>query len=109
MKTGTRTNGPASLKVSYSQMVPAPLRGAVREISALECMPEHRKDGHATALMREAMRDADAARLTLVVVVKPYGECALTSDVLSAWYGRLGFVEIQAAPCVMARSPRVVQ
>jgi GNAT superfamily N-acetyltransferase len=109
MKTGTRSNGPASLKVSYSQMVPASSRGLVREVSSVLCEPEYRKDGHASALLKEVMREADASRVTLMVMVKPYDAGGMDGAQLSGWYHRLGFVEIQAAPCVMARSPKRVQ
>ena len=109
MKTGARTNGPASLKVSFSQMVPVTQRGLVREVSAVLCAAEHRHDGHASALLKEVTREADASRTTLLVVVKPFDDQELSQEQLAAWYQRLGFVEIQARPCVMARSPRTIQ
>ena len=109
MITGKRTNGPASLKVSYSQMVPPPMRGQVREVSAILCDQASRGKGHATALLESVMREADAGRMTLLVVVEPFEDKPLDADALRSWYQRRGFVEIQAAPCVMARTPKVIQ
>ena len=109
MKTGIRSNGPASLRLSYSQMVPVSQRGLVREVSSVLCEPAHRKDGHASALLKEVMREADASRVTLMVIVKPYDAGGMDDENLSDWYHRLGFVEIQAKPRVMARSPKRVQ
>lgn len=106
---GTRTNGPASLKVSYSQMVPPNQRGLVREVSAILCDQASRGKGHATSLMAGVMADADAGRITLLVVVEPFADEPLDTPALRAWYERLGFVEIQAKPCVMARMPKVIQ
>lgn len=109
MLTGKRTNGPASLKVSYSLMVPPPMRGQVREVSAILCDQASRNKGHAKALMADVMADADRNRITLLVVVEPFEDKPLDADALRAWYERLGFVEIQSAPCVMARAPKVIQ
>jgi hypothetical protein len=109
MKTGTRTNGPASLKVSFSQMVPPTQRGLVREVSAILCDQASRGKGHASDLLADVLRDADAARVTLLVVVEPFADEPMGLEALSAWYARHGFVSIQASPRVMARMPQAIQ
>lgn len=109
MKTGARTNGPASLKVGFSQMVPVNQRGLVREVSGVVCDQAARGKGHAKALMAGVLSDADASRITLLVMVEPFDDGPMGIGDLRAWYERMGFVEIQAAPCVMARMPRTIQ
>lgn len=90
-------------------MVPPSQRGLVREVSAVLCDQAQRGKGHATSLLACVIREADDSRTTLLVVVKPFDDQQLTQEQLAEWYQRLGFVEIQARPCVMARSPRTIQ
>ena len=103
MKTGTYTEGSASARISYSQLVAPSLRGRLREVSSLVCDAAHRGHGHATALLQKLCRLADADGITLMVVVDPFDDEPINADSLRQWYERHGFIEIQVMPCVMAR------
>ena len=106
MKTGTIKHGSAQAKVSYSQMVAPHLRGKLREISSLIVDQSERGHGSATELMHILTTQADESGLTLLVVVEPFDDEPIDGDRLRNWYERLGFIEIQHLPCVMARPPR---
>ena len=95
----------ARAKVSYSQAVPVHLRGHVREVSGLVCDEASRGKGHATALMRELMQQADDLGLTLLVVVAPFSDGPMGEQQLTDWYSRMGFRILQHKPAVMARPP----
>ena len=103
MNPGKRTEGAASLKVSYSQAVPPNLRGKVREVSGVLVDQASRKHGAATELMRKTMLEADLNGLALLVVVAPFDDEPMSETALRHWYGRMGFNEIQKSPCVMVR------
>ena len=101
MKPGTYTHGPASLHLGYTQLVPAPVRGKLRELTSLSVARDARGQGAAAALMHEVCAQADAAGLALMVLVEPYDGASMDELQLSAWYARMGFKTIQAAPVVM--------
>lgn len=103
MTPGKRTEGAASLKVSYSQAVPAHLRGKVRELSGVLVDQASRKHGAASELMRKTMLEADLNGLALLVVVEPFDDEPMNETALRHWYQRQGFNEIQQKPCVMVR------
>lgn len=106
MRLGMHAHKDARAKVSYSQAVPVHLRGHVREISGLVCDSASRGHGHAKALMADLMRQADEARLTLLVVVTPFDDGPMDEHKLTLWYSRMGFRILQHKPTVMARSPK---
>ena len=103
MKPGTRKEGPASLKVSYSQAVPAHLRGKVRELSAVSVDEASRGKGAASALLAKVITEADLNHMALLVVVEPFGDAPLNEFALRSWYARNGFQTIQDKPPVMVR------
>lgn len=104
MKTGTYAHESASLSLSESELVSEPLRAGLREISGLRS--DKPGKGHAGALMRRVMATADDHGVTLMLLPEPFGDVPMSVDDLKAWYGRLGFKQIQAEPCVMARPPK---
>jgi GNAT superfamily N-acetyltransferase len=106
MKPGTRTEGAASLKVSYSQAVPVHLRGKVRELSGVLVDSASRGHGAASALLATVITEADLNRMALLVVVEPFGDTPLNETALAAWYERHGFKTIQDTPPVMVRPAR---
>jgi N-acetylglutamate synthase-like GNAT family acetyltransferase len=108
MKPQTFKLGPASVRISYSQAVPPPMRGKVRELSSFVTDAAHRGHGFARALMDQLMHDADELGLMLLVVVEPFDESPMDQQNLAQWYERMGFAVIQADPLVMARQPVVV-
>ena len=101
-------HGPATAKVTHSQMVPAHMRGRAREVSSLVVDAAYRGHGYARALMTTLIEEADADGLVLLVVVAPFDDSPMDQSALQAWYERLGFVAIQADPLVMARQPEVM-
>jgi hypothetical protein len=105
MRTGVRTLGPASLKLSYNQQVAPHLRGGLRELSHLECTEP--KKGHATKLMQEVCSEADKENIMLLLHVEPYGE--MDKAALQDWYSRLGFFILQETPTIMVRQAHGVR
>ena len=103
MRPGQRTEGDASLKVSYSMAVPPPLRGKVREVSQVLVDQASRGKGAATALMRKVMQEADLNHMALLLTVKPFDSEPMTKEQLAYWYERLGFWVLQPEPVVMLR------
>lgn len=102
MTPGTRTHRQASLRVVPADGLPEDMRADVREI--VDVQSGSPREGHATALMHQVCSEADFAWVTLLIMVKPFAE-GMNCEQLKKWYGKFGFVEIQAEPCLMARSP----
>jgi GNAT superfamily N-acetyltransferase len=101
MKPGTYTSGHASCKLRYSQAVPANLRGRLLEVTRLFTPEQHRGKGHATKLIEKLARYADADRITLLLMPKPYGESAPDVFALLQFYARHGFIELQDKPVIL--------
>jgi N-acetylglutamate synthase-like GNAT family acetyltransferase len=95
VKTGLRTLGPASLRLSYSQAVAPHLRGGLRELSHLTSAELGK--GHGTRLLKSVIDEADKSGITLM----------LTADTesLADWYSRNGFQLLQEDPRIMVRLP----
>jgi predicted GNAT family acetyltransferase len=105
MKPGTRTHGPASLRLSYSMHAPANERGNLLEVTHVETAPAERGHGAASLLLQKVCAEADAARKVLMLFPKPYGDGApLDQEQLIDWYSGFGFELIQTRPApLMAR------
>jgi GNAT superfamily N-acetyltransferase len=101
MKPGTYTSGHASCKLRYSQAVPAHLRGRLLEVTKLHTPEQHRGKGHATKLIEKIARYADADRITLLLMPKPFGESAMSVSDLVRFYERFGFAELQDKPALL--------
>lgn len=95
MRPGKRTNGPCTLKLSYSQMMPANERGRLLELSHLRTREDDRGQGYATELLAMVCAEADNAKK--VLVLKP------DNTRLEMFYARFGFFRIHANPPIMAR------
>ena len=106
MKPGTVQLGAASCRLAYSQLVPGNLRGKLREIASLVVDQASRGRGAATALLDSIIEQADQTGVALLVVVEPFDDEPLDAAKLRDWYAKFHFVEIQAMPCVMVRTPR---
>ena len=67
----------------------------LRELTHLHVSEDARGQGHGSALMRDICAEADKERTVLM----------LTADTrrLAEWYGRFGFMLIQAEPLLMVR------
>lgn len=103
MTPGIREHRSASLRVAESDVLPPEMTPFVREI--LSVRSTNPRKGHATALMYSVCAEADKWWITLLVQVRRFDD-GMDDDKLRGWYGRFGFVEIQAEPVVlMVRSP----
>jgi len=81
------------------------MRKDIREISKVQCPPEARGQGMATAMLQAICKEADSKRMILMLTVEPYGEDApLTKAQLLEWYTTtFDFNVIQQQPLILAR------
>lgn len=106
MNTGSRSVGPAKLRVRQCPALPATLQATTREIVNVETPFNEQGKGYATTLIHKVCREADAAGLVLVLSPQPYGDnINLSKQQLEEWYARsFGFHVIQTVPMtLMAR------
>lgn len=96
MKPGARKYASASCRIRYTMLVPANLRGRLREVFSVVAGQPGR--GHGGALMQQVCQEADKGRVVLMLLAD--------DERLAAWYGRFGFEAIQASPIVMRRVPQ---
>lgn len=102
MKIGERKHGHAKCMVSFCSALPEYMRQGVREISALETDPHHRRNGDATKLMNEICADADTRKMILVLTVQPFGVLPrLSGPQLVAWYMKFGFNPLPNGSTIM--------
>lgn len=102
---GERKLGPARLKLSVPQIRGVPPN--LREVSELEVPSEQQRQGFGTTLLHAVCREADAAKVVLMLAPQPFGDhIAMSKDELSVWYcEEFGFMPVQAEPLLMARLP----
>ena len=106
MKTGTRSIGPASLRVRRSNALPHDMQASTREIANLEVPAGQQRQGYGTTLMHKVCREADAAGIVLILWPAPYGDAGMNLEQLGTWYAdEFGFSAIQTEPMLMARLP----
>jgi hypothetical protein len=103
MKIGIRKHESASLKLSYNTNVPAHLRGGLMEITHVES--GHKRQGHATQLMRNVCAEASENDVILLLMPRPFGTFDMTREELTEWYQRLGFAVLQQSPLLLVRPP----
>jgi GNAT superfamily N-acetyltransferase len=97
------SNEHSSAEVQPNRCLP-PEMAEVMEVLRVTTDPAHRKQGHASALMREIVRDADKTETVLMLTPRPFGTIGLIC--LRQWYEKFGFVQIQQNPVLMARQPQ---
>jgi GNAT superfamily N-acetyltransferase len=73
-------------------------------VTAVE-VREERGQGHASNLLRQIIRDADAEGATLLLSVESDGT-GLSDDALRLWYARHGFVSMTGSERGMVREPK---
>ena len=106
MNTGTRSIGPASLRVRRSNALPHDMQDSTREIANLEVPAGQQRRGYATTIMHKVCREADAAGIVLLLWPAPYGDTGMSLEQLAVWYAdEFGFAAIQSEPMLMARMP----
>ena len=104
MKPGNRVHLSAACKVRFCKGLPSSIRGGAREIFSVEAGSKGKR--HAAGLLDKVCREADIAKLMLMVHVKAFGD-GLTDQQLEIWYTKLGFEPIQREPSVlMIRLPK---
>ena len=108
LRPGTIALGPASLRFSYSALVPPNMRGNALEITELLTLVNERGQNHANSLMQEVCDQADQAGKLLLIMPETYGQDGgLTTEQLSDWYQRRhNFVVLQLSPkTILVRMP----
>lgn len=81
------------------------------EISAQRCKflshlyvaPEHRKQGHAKALLKQINKEADEAGITLLLHPQAEFDDAMTTEQLIKFYAKHGYIQFQKEPLLMIR------
>lgn len=100
MEVGIRTYKRASLRVAIPLSLPEYMQPHMRELISIRS--EDQRSGQATRLMHQVCQEADTARMTLILQVKPFAD-GLTEEQLQRWYSKFGFEVIQTDPILMAR------
>lgn len=105
MRYGVRKYEGASCLVSNCTAVPEKMRKDIREISQVECKITERGQGHATKLLDDICREADAKRMILVLSVEPFGDIPpLSKEQLQEWYcTSFDFNILQEQPLMLVR------
>lgn len=103
MNPGLRYYKRASCRIAIPEGLPVEFQDQVREV--LSVASDDKRGGQASALMYQICTEADFAWITLMLHVKPFAD-GMGDEQLKSWYGKFGFVEIQADPLLMARSPQ---
>jgi hypothetical protein len=102
MTPGERKFKRASCNVVIPQSVPPHLRDQVREIVSMHS--EDKGKGHATELLEGICTEADVNAMTLMLMVRAYGD-GMSELSLCQWYGKHGFFIAGSEPCIMLRAP----
>lgn len=107
MKIGTRSEGHARCFIGICKALPKKIRYSIRELSSLKVPEEHRKQGHASALVSKVLAEAEKQSMVVVVIPSPFGEGHMLSQAqLSQWYrDKFGFERIQYNPEILAKAP----
>lgn len=81
------------------------MRKDIREITNVDCPPEARGQGYATAMLKAICKEADTKRMILMLTVEPFGtNPPLDKARLLEWYTTsFDFNAIQAEPLILAR------
>lgn len=77
------------------------------EVKSVHTPKESRDARHASRLLAEVCKEADADRVILVLAPDAYDAGPLDNASLEAWYGAAGFARIQDDPVLMCRDPVV--
>lgn len=108
MRSGVREFRDASLTVSVPTTIPEHMRAGTREISHVFVKAGSRGQRLATALMNFICQEADANRMTLILVAREYDEGGPDEAKLITWYEKFGFKKLDDTPTgtFMARQVR---
>jgi len=102
MTPGIRRNFFSRLELQHMDGIEESAKGQLLQLVALQTAPEHRKQGHATSLLNAVCKEADEAKV--ILVLSPESDDKL----LREWYAKFGFEAIQFKPVVlMCRDPKV--
>ncbi len=100
MNPGTRRNFYARLELRHMDGIDEAAKDGLLQVLSLQTAPEHRKQGHATSLLKAVCKEADEAKKILVL--------SPDDKSLKEWYQKFGFQAIQFQPVVlMCREPKV--
>ena len=103
MKPGNRVHLSASCKLRFCNGLPSSQRGFARELFDLQAGTKGKR--HAAKLLEKVCREADIAKLMLMLHVKAFDD-GMTDQQLEIWYAKNGFETIQREPSIlMVRMP----
>ena len=77
----------------------------LRYLSHLYVDPEHRRNGQATELIKQVIKEASEAGITLLLEPKPYQDEDISLTDLIKFYAKHGFVRLQKEPLIMVKYP----
>lgn len=99
MRPGLRMiNNDAQLEVVISNAVPPHMKFKTREIIGFYVKPEMRRKRLATMLLNLVCQEADANRMTLILLARPAEEDGISEDQLVEFYQKFGFNKLQETP-----------
>ena len=107
MEPGTRTNGPASLKLVRMAGIDKSVTQGLLEVKSVKTDKAQRRQGHASALMETVCKEADESKTILVLTPAQFDNGPIGTQQLKGWYERFGFAVIQDKPVLMCRDPVV--
>ena len=105
---GERKSEHSRLELEAAANLPEEMRESVRWVRDVETDPEHLKQGWATKLLADVCKEADEAKISLMLEPNGYGE--MTDQDLMRWYYKhFRFITVQVKtkdlPCLMIRAP----
>jgi N-acetylglutamate synthase-like GNAT family acetyltransferase len=77
------------------------------EVKSVKTAKPQRHQGHATRLLEDVCKEADGAKMLLVLTPEQFDNGPIGSKQLQSWYARFGFEVIQDKPVLMCRDPVV--
>lgn len=106
---GERKNEHSRLELEEAINLPIGMREFVRMVRDVETDAEHLRQGWATKLLTEVCKEADEAKLSLMLEPNGYGEMG-DRDLMRWYYKHFRFITVQTKtkdmPCLMIRTPR---
>lgn len=98
MRPGVRQLNSASLVVALSDAVPEKMKWRTREIHTFHVPPDDRRKKLGTLLLNLVCQEADANKITLVLIARAEGYTTFETSELVEWYKKFGFQVLQETP-----------
>jgi GNAT superfamily N-acetyltransferase len=102
-----RLNEGCSLRIQVPVGFTPEVAAVSRELIEFYTLPDKRGQGFAKKLLESVCKEADDAKISLLIHVKPY-DGQSDSVRLQSFYAKHGFVVFQTNPTLMCRVPKVL-